>query len=805
MTHTETIPAALAERPIWVGYRLEDRGNGRSSKPPVSPRTGHICSKTDASEQVTLTEALVGMERYDLSGVGIVLPVGMVCIDLDSCFDESGALLPVAQDIFDHFTGTAWEYSPSGNGLHGYLFATKPNSRTKDVALGIEVYDSPAFLTVTGDHVDGTALDVTNQQDALDWLYTEYLPPIISANVELPPVDHGERTPAEWLTLGLSKDEKLKTLYNATEHTSDESSTDFSLLLKLAYWVNRDTETMTTAFMESPWVRTKDAAHTKKLTRADYLPDSVDKAAALCSVTAYETSKQYETKAIRFFSLTPQADGTEDIALDEYTDLGNAEAMATVFGDVLCYTPQWGWCFFDGVRWETDVSYRAMEAARDIAQGLMVSAKALLNKTRDELDEEGIAPDDEAGKIRMKRAKDLYAHALKSQSEHGITAMVALNKAYMMASASQFNADPWLLNTPKGVVDLKSGEMMPHDAKYRLTAMTSVSPEAQPTPMFESFLRRIFCDDSELIDFVQTELGSALVGKVYTENLIIANGNGANGKSTLFNIVQYLLGEYATAIDPDLLMSSKSSEQQVGMAMLQGRRFAVAQESEEGQRLRSSMLKRLVSTDTMVCKKLYKDPHEFVPSHMLVLSTNHLPKVSSTDVGTWRRIVVLPFEATIPPSEIITDYHSLLMEREGAGILRWLIDGAVRFSEMGCDIPEKPQAVIRASADYRSAEDWVANFMGECCTGGDVNDESVFVKHNDLYHVYQHWAKSNGEYIRSSNAFGRTLLSSGWRGKQKHYDPATKTTVKIWFGVSLVDTPRFTLVQGKTETKGKAK
>jgi len=121
------------------------------------------------------------------------------------------------------------------------------------------------------------------------------------------------------------------------------------------------------------------------------------------------------------------------------------------------------------------------------------------------------------------------------------------------------------------------------------------------------------------------------------------------GKSTLFNTFQYLLGDYATAIDPDLLMSSKANEQQVGMAMLQDKRFAVAQETEEGQRLRSSMLKRLVSTDTMVAKKLYHDPRQFTPVHTLVLSTNHLPKVSSTDLGTWRRIIVLPFEATIKP------------------------------------------------------------------------------------------------------------------------------------------------------------
>ena len=797
MTDYHTIPRALAQTANWLCYKLVDTGKGRLGKPPVSPKTGIVCAKNDETQFTTLEQALVGMERYDLDGVGFVFTGGFIAIDLDDCFDESNRLTETAQDIFDHFTETYWEYSPSGNGLHGFMLGVKPNDRTKDAALGIEVYAGFNFVTVTGDRVEGTAEDAREMQDALDWLYAEYLPPIIAPNAEIPPVEHGERTPKEWLAFGLSKDEKLNRLYTSSDHSGDESSTDFALLAKLAYWLNRDTAAMSEAFTTSPWVRTKDKAHAKKLERADYLPDSTEKAALLCSVTAHETSKTYETKAIRFFAQTPQADD-EDFALEDYTDLGNAEAMASVFGDSLCYTPEWGWCFFDGARWETDVSYRAMEASRDIAQALMVSAKEWLGRVNDELAEEAIDPTSEEGKRRLKPAGNLYAHAMKAQSEHGITAMVALNKAYMIASASNYNADPWLLNTPTGVVDLKTGEMMPHDAKYRLTTMTSVAPEKTKTPMFDTFLERVFCGDTELISFVQRVVGSALVGKVYTENLIIANGTGANGKSTLFNTIQYLLGDYATAIDPNLFMSSKSNEQQVGMAMLQGRRFAVAQETEEGHRLSSSMLKRLVSTDTMVAKKLYKDPHEFVPIHTLVLSTNHLPKVSSTDTGTWRRIVVLPFEATIPPSEIITDFHSILIEKEGAGILQWAVEGAIAFAEDGCDIPEKPAAVLKASSEYRASEDWVANFMAECCGDGDPNDESVIVRHNDLYHVYHKWAVSNGEYIRSSTMFAKALLTSGWRTKAKWYDADRQSTCKVWYGITLLDgAKKFSLVQGE--------
>jgi len=792
MTLVESIPRTLAERPIWLAYRLEDRGSGRLSKPPVSPRTGRVCAKTDETEHVTLTEALVGMERWDLDGVGVVLPDDICCIDLDSPFDESsGQMLDIPSDIFDHFRDTYVEYSPSGNGLHIFFFGSKPYPRTKDSKAGIEVYTSPAFLTVTGDRVEGTTEDLTECQDALDYVFAEYLPPIVAPNAEPIVVEHGDKTADEWLMFALTKDAKLQALYQCTDHDGDESSTDFALLNKLAYWLNRDADAIEKAFMASPWVSTKDAYHIKKLERADYLPDSVAKAVALTTTTAYDTSKTYETKAIRFFTLTPDDAGELTLNLEDYTDLGNATALAKVFSEVLVYTPEWGWCFFDGTRWTVDVNFRAMEASKDIALALKTTAQGWLDRVRADLDDEGIDPESDEGKARLKSAKDLYAHALKSQSEHGITAMVTLNKAFMQSSAKTFNADPWLLNTPKGVVDLKTGETMPHDAGYRLTHTTSVSPEDIPTPMFDQFLDRIFCGDADLIAFVQKVVGSALVGKVYAENLIIANGTGANGKSTLFNTIQYLLGDYATAIDPDLLMSSKPHEQQVGMAMLEGRRFAVAQETEEGQRLRSSMLKRCVSTDTMVAKRLYKDPHEFHPSHTLVLSTNHLPKVSSTDLGTWRRIIVLPFMATIPASEIITDFHSLLIEREGAGILKWAVDGAVKFWESGCDISEKPEAVVTASAEYRSDEDWIARFVGECCV---ADDESI-VRHSDLYRAYHHWAKANGEtYIRSSNVLGRSLATAGWRSESA-YDAQTKLTSKGWRGWRLSETRTFRLVQ----------
>lgn len=139
VTFSRNIPMAMAGFKQWLCYQLVDRGGERMGKPPVSPKTGEVCSKNDEGNFTDLEEALIGCETYDLDGVGFVFLNGFLAIDLDDCFDDDGALTDVAQDIFDHFKGTYVEYSPSGNGLHIFVRGEKPNNRTKDSSIGVEV------------------------------------------------------------------------------------------------------------------------------------------------------------------------------------------------------------------------------------------------------------------------------------------------------------------------------------------------------------------------------------------------------------------------------------------------------------------------------------------------------------------------------------------------------------------------------------------------------------------------------------------------------------------------------------------
>jgi P4 family phage/plasmid primase-like protien len=467
------------------------------------------------------------------------------------------------------------------------------------------------------------------------------------------------------------------------------------------------------------------------------------------------------------------------------TDLANAELMQKLYGDILRYTPEWGWCAYDGSRWDISVEYRAYEAARDIVKAMLNTANKEIAKREEQLAEQDVSPDSDHAKRVLKPYMEFKKHALKSQSERGLTAMVKLNREFMVASADMFDADPWLLNTPGGVVDLRTGEMMEHNPSYYMRNMTTVTPEAMPTPMWDEFLDTIMCGDKELIRYLQVLMGSALVGKVYVENLVIAYGCGQNGKSTFFNTVLNLVGSYGTAINPDLLMSSKPNEQQLGMAMLEGKRLAVAQESEEGERLRASMLKKLVSVDRMVAKRLYHDPHEFTPTHTLVMATNHLPRVTSTDEGTWRRIRVIPFEAVIPKDRIITDFQTRLTLNEGAGILTWLIEGATLFWENECALPAPPERMVAASEEYRAEEDTIMRFLSESCERIDKSDKSLVVLHKDLYRAYETWCRLNGEMPKRLHGFTRTMHSAGFESELAWYDAASQSKQRAWFGLQL--------------------
>lgn len=328
-------------------------------------------------------------------------------------------------------------------------------------------------------------------------------------------------------------------------------------------------------------------------------------------------------------------------------------------------------------------------------------------------------------------------------------------------SVSDLDKDEFLLNTPGATIDLKTGESRPPEAADFITKQTNSKAGEEGKDIWQQALLTFFCKDDELIEYVQQIVGLAVVGKVYLEAIIIAYGEGRNGKSTFWNTISRVLGTYSGSLSADALTVGCRRNVKPEMAELKGKRLIIASELEEGMRLNTSIIKQLCSTDEITAEKKYKDPFRFTPSHTLVLYTNHLPRVGANDAGTWRRLIVIPFDAKIEGSSDIKNYADHLFDAAGPYILSWIIEGSKMVIRKEFHL-SPPECVCKAIDSYRENNDWMANFLDDCCEiGPDFNQKSgVF------YQEYRDHCARNGEYTRSTTDFYAAVELAGFMRKK---------------------------------------
>jgi len=421
-----------------------------------------------------------------------------------------------------------------------------------------------------------------------------------------------------------------------------------------------------------------------------------------------------------------------EINLKEWTDVGVADAFANFYGNIARYSTSLGWLVWNGKKWELNNLK---------AQNVEISFTDILLQ-----------------QARKSGDADYMKFAVKMRSYNKIQSVLSTAKSILEISNDDLDIEPCDLNTPNGIVDLRTGKIRPHESSAFCTKMTAVSPTPQRSELFEKFLSDITLGNSDLAQYVQCVAGMACLGKVYSEVLIIAYGDGHNGKSTLFNTLYEILGDYSGKIPAEAL-TTRARNPKNDVAELFGKRLVVASETEEGNRLSTAMLKQIASTDPMTAEKKYHDPFVFTPTHSLILFTNYLPKIGSDDLGTWRRLVPVPFNAKIEKPQL--DLAERLLNEAGGSILQWVIDGAKIFIENGYRLPIC-SAVEDAKSQYKAENDWLANFIEERCIVGDVQAEAA-VK---LYEAYVDWSLKNGEYKRCNRDFAHALEAKGFTKKK---------------------------------------
>jgi putative DNA primase/helicase len=374
----------------------------------------------------------------------------------------------------------------------------------------------------------------------------------------------------------------------------------------------------------------------------------------------------------------------------------------------------------------------------------------------------------EASDIEDKTERtNLVKWALTSESKKNIEAMIALAKSErgIPIVPDELDKDTYLLNCTNGTIDLRTGKLKKHRQSDLITRRIEVihNPIAI-CPTWQTFLKRIFENDQELITYVQRCVGYTLTGSTDEQCMFFAYGTGKNGKSTFFETLIKLMSGYAMKAPTEMLMLKKHDGISNDVARIAGSRLVVASEVQEGKRLSESLLKDLTGGDTIPARFLYKETFEFEPTHKLWMYGNHKPEIRGTDPGIWRRIRVIPFSVHIPPEEVDPKLKQKLLQ-ELPGILLWAIDGCIDHQKYGL---VTPQAVTKATQQYRTEMDILAAFIDDCCT----TMPKARVKAGDLYKVYVNWCDENGENAISQRRLGQKLDERGFIRQRTGIDGA---------------------------------
>ncbi len=353
--------------------------------------------------------------------------------------------------------------------------------------------------------------------------------------------------------------------------------------------------------------------------------------------------------------------------------------------------------------------------------------------------------------------------ARRGESSAGISGALTLasTEDTIVITPDQLDADPLLLNCPNGVLDLRTGQLSPHDPVLLLTKMTGApySPQAQGQT-FAKFLERVQPDPA-MRAFLARLLGHALEGRVVSHILPIFHGEGGNGKGTLINhAVLPALGDYADAADAGLLTARTFDAHPTGVADLCGLRLAVLHETDAGRHLAEGTVKRLTGGDRLKARRMREDFWSFDPSHTFVMLTNHKPIVAGTDEGIWRRLRLVPWDVVIPDQERDEQLGARLASELDA-VLAWLVGGYRDWQANGLDEPEQ---VTTATAAYRQDSDALRRFIDQRCLTGP----HFHVGSTELFTAWSKWCADEGEDPGTQTAFATALQNCGFDKRKSH-------------------------------------
>ena len=423
-----------------------------------------------------------------------------------------------------------------------------------------------------------------------------------------------------------------------------------------------------------------------------------------------------------------------------FTDTRMAETFAKKYGGQVRWWDEAGkWLIYDGTKW----SYSYPGGAFPLLKQMIADISTRVMRSRDSTQLQNA----------FKGLLGLEGHQRQE------TILKAASKVpSLVVRSDELDTDLFYLNCLNGSIDLSTGELHPHQASDFITRCINVDymPRAQ-CPEFLKFLDRVLAGNEKMTSYLQRFLGYCLTGETTEQVFLFLYGTGANGKTTLANIMEILLGDFATTAGASLLMLRGNRGSTNDLAGLRGTRLVKISEINEDERLDEAMVKTLTGEDKVSCRFLYGEFFTYKPTYKVVMLGNYKPRIKGRDHGIWRRIHLLPFNVTIPEEERDPRLMDKLKE-ELPGILAWAVEGCLLWQRDGLNPPAEVRNEVKA---YRDAEDLFQSWFGECCIAGDNYSTSA----NELYKSFVTFTSSQDV---SPQKFGRMLAEAGFaKGKKK--------------------------------------
>ena len=754
----ERLPAALANYPYWCLWRYEQRGDNWT-KPPFSAHGGNAASdRPNTFDKLTRVLAVLKRRPDRYSGIGIGVFGDLVAVDIDDCVSEDGGFNEVAEAVVEKLDSYS-ELSPSGCGLRiivtcpGFTYdKAKYYVNRKGVMEFYSAGMTKKYVSITGNSFDEPPkpvreVDYETLMQILDRFMRRDEKPTVEANTA---ADASEKMNDDALAIEVaevmdrmrrgSNWDKTRALLDGESPSGDVSADDQALCNIVAFYSQNNTQVIDSIFRESKRYRDKWDEQRGAQTYGEL---TIRRAVEDCTEVWSPSYHPAPTGAVAAALEWLESNDVTNNHRYRLDGIGGSYMLADYLKPTARYCDDLGaWYVYDGIRWKKDPKGCAVaEKTKILSRALGCFAGKITN-------------DD--------RRKAWLRFAEQWCSLNARRNFLTDAQSVWKVSALAFDTRGDLLNCPNGTLDTSTMTFRAHDPADLITKVTAAEyiPGAS-LPRWSSFVEEIFPGDPETLNFMQRWLGYSVTGDLSEQKMVMARGRSTrNGKSTLFETVSDVLGDYATSMNPESLSESNRVDGRgpsEDMARLRGVRFVTIPEPKKTLRLDAAKVKQMTGGDTIIARMLNENSVPFRSVAHLTMNANRLPDINDMTVFASNRILLVPFVRHFEEDEQDNTLRAQFSTQEAKNaVLAWLIEGLKMYKK---DRLKPSKAMVQELTEYRVTSDKVSRYISEMLP--DADDPLSKVPLVSVYNSYACWCREAGCYAEARNGFAAELADRG--------------------------------------------